>query len=108
MYHVNEIEDELLGKGFTFVLAPGRDPLLAEMFLETEEKVAELSEMYRACFNAEVTPALHALKRMDQLPLHIRQLHPRHKDDLPVQVQPRGSIPEIDHSRLRPLLWVCP
>ncbi|MET7897006.1 hypothetical protein [Streptomyces mirabilis] len=66
MYHVNEIEDELLGKGFTFVLAPGRDPLLAEMFIGTEDKVGELSDMYRACFNAEVTPALHALKRMEE------------------------------------------
>ncbi|MFD9359864.1 nucleotide sugar dehydrogenase [Streptomyces sp. NPDC060031] len=52
MYHVNEIEDEQLRKGFTFVLAPGRDPLLAEMFLDTEDKVAELSDMYRACFKA--------------------------------------------------------
>lgn len=66
MYHVNEIEDEQLRKGFTFVLAPGRDPLLAEMFLDTEDKVGELSDMYRACFNAEVTPALHALKRMEE------------------------------------------
>ncbi|MGW0971823.1 hypothetical protein [Streptomyces sp. NPDC002516] len=65
IYHVNEIEDEQLRKGFTFVLAPGRDPLLAEMFLNTEEKVGELSDMYRACFNAEVTPALHALKRLE-------------------------------------------
>ncbi|MER5932490.1 hypothetical protein [Streptomyces sp. NPDC002054] len=64
IYHVNEIEDEQLRKGFTFVLAPGRDPLLAEMFLDTEDKVHELSDMYRACFNAEVTPALHALKRL--------------------------------------------
>nr|WSX54089.1 hypothetical protein OG409_37350 [Streptomyces sp. NBC_00974] len=66
MYHVNEIEDEQLGKGFTFVLAPGRDPLLAEMFLDTEDKVGELSDMYRACFTAEVTPALRALKRMEE------------------------------------------
>ncbi|MCX5129423.1 hypothetical protein [Streptomyces sp. NBC_00347] len=66
MYHVNKIEDEQLRKGFAFVLAPGRDPLLAEMFLDTEEKVCELSDMYRACFTAEVTPALHALKRMEE------------------------------------------
>ncbi|WP_030872629.1 hypothetical protein [Streptomyces sp. NRRL F-2747] len=66
IYHVNEIADEQLGKGFTFVLAPGRDPLLAQVFLDTEDKVCELSDMYRACFNAEVTPALHALKRMEQ------------------------------------------
>ncbi|MFD9515049.1 cysteine hydrolase family protein [Streptomyces mirabilis] len=65
IYHVNEIEDEQLRKGFTFVLAPGRDPLLAEMFLDTEEKIGELSDMDRACFTAEVTPALHALKRME-------------------------------------------
>ncbi|MEU3724605.1 hypothetical protein [Streptomyces sp. NPDC031705] len=28
--------------------------------------VSELSQMYRACFDAEVTPALHALKRMEE------------------------------------------
>ncbi|MFD8141772.1 hypothetical protein [Streptomyces sp. NPDC059708] len=66
IYDVNEIEDELLGKGFTFVLAPGRDPLLTEMFLQTEDKVTELSEMYRTRFDAEVTPALHTLKRMER------------------------------------------
>lgn len=65
IYHVNEIEDEQLRKGFTFVLAPGRDPLLAEMLLTPEDKVGELSDMYRACFDADVTPALHALKRME-------------------------------------------
>ncbi|MCJ1680481.1 hypothetical protein MTF65_24670 [Streptomyces sp. APSN-46.1] len=52
MYHVNLIEDELLGKGFTFVLAPGRDPLLAEMFLDTEERSARC----RTCTGPASTP----------------------------------------------------
>ncbi|GGS38139.1 hypothetical protein Snoj_27950 [Streptomyces nojiriensis] len=65
IYRVNEIEDIELGKGTTFILAPGRDPFLQELLLNTEDKVLELSEMYQSCFNAEVTPALHALKRLE-------------------------------------------
>lgn len=45
-----------------FTLSPASDTLLHEVLTEPEEKAAEFVEMFRACFLAEPTPAMWALK----------------------------------------------
>ncbi|MBB5121284.1 hypothetical protein AF335_18250 [Streptomyces eurocidicus] len=47
-----------------FALSPTSDPLLHEVLTEPEEKTAEFTEMFKACFLAEPTPAMHALKEL--------------------------------------------
>ncbi|MFH8475699.1 hypothetical protein [Streptomyces sp. NPDC018000] len=47
-----------------FTLSPADDPLLREVLTEPEEKTAEFVEMFRACFLAEPTPAMWALKEL--------------------------------------------
>lgn len=47
-----------------FTLSPVDDPLLREVLTEPEEKTAEFVEMFRACFLAEPTPAMWALKSL--------------------------------------------
>nr|WP_203598460.1 hypothetical protein [Streptomyces sp. SID7909] len=47
-----------------FTLAPMADTLLHEVLTEPEEKAAEFVEMFRACFLAEPTPAMRALKEL--------------------------------------------
>ncbi|MFJ6696510.1 hypothetical protein ACIQM4_10605 [Streptomyces sp. NPDC091272] len=47
-----------------FTLSPATDTLLHEMLTEPEEKTAEFVEMFRACFLAEPTPAMWALKEL--------------------------------------------
>ncbi|WP_224294247.1 hypothetical protein [Streptomyces olivaceus] len=47
-----------------FTLSPTADTLLHEVLTEPEEKTAEFVEMFRACFLAEPTPAMWALKEL--------------------------------------------
>uniref|UniRef100_A0AAU2VVC1 Deacetylase sirtuin-type domain-containing protein n=1 Tax=Streptomyces sp. NBC_00008 TaxID=2903610 RepID=A0AAU2VVC1_9ACTN len=47
-----------------FTLSPTADTLLHEVLTEPEEKTAEFVEMFRACFLAEPTPAMRALKEL--------------------------------------------
>ncbi|MEV7161803.1 hypothetical protein AB0N79_14170 [Streptomyces microflavus] len=47
-----------------FTLSPTADTLLHEVLTEPEEKTAEFVEMFRACFLAEPTPAMWALKAL--------------------------------------------
>ncbi|PZT72722.1 MULTISPECIES: hypothetical protein [unclassified Streptomyces] len=47
-----------------FTLSPTADSLLHEVLTEPEEKAAEFVEMFRACFLAEPTPAMRALKEL--------------------------------------------
>ncbi|MDT3396654.1 hypothetical protein RKE29_08370 [Streptomyces sp. B1866] len=47
-----------------FTLSPASDPLLREVLTEPEEKTGEFTEMFKACFLAEPTPAMHALKAL--------------------------------------------
>ncbi|WP_053648341.1 MULTISPECIES: hypothetical protein [unclassified Streptomyces] len=47
-----------------FTLSPTADTLLHEVLTEPEEKAAEFVEMFRACFLAEPTPALWALREL--------------------------------------------
>jgi hypothetical protein len=47
-----------------FTLSPACDPLLREVLTEPEDKTAEFVEMFKACFLAEPTPAMWALKEL--------------------------------------------
>ncbi|MET9943263.1 hypothetical protein ABZ086_36710, partial [Streptomyces halstedii] len=47
-----------------FTLSPTADTLLHEVLTEPEEKTAEFVVMFRACFLAEPTPAMWALKEL--------------------------------------------
>ncbi|MFG3240699.1 MULTISPECIES: hypothetical protein [unclassified Streptomyces] len=47
-----------------FILSPTADTLLHEVLTEPEEKTAEFVEMFRACFLAEPTLVMRALKEL--------------------------------------------
>ncbi|MFC5722259.1 hypothetical protein ACFP1Z_19015 [Streptomyces gamaensis] len=47
-----------------FTLSPADDPLLPEIIEQPEEKAEQLVEMFKACFLAEPTPAIQALKEL--------------------------------------------
>jgi hypothetical protein len=49
------------GAGDRFVLSAGDDGLIRELLTGAERKFCELTQIYRACFTASVTPAMRAL-----------------------------------------------
>jgi len=63
IYRVTSRDDNMPGT-YTFTLDPDEDTLLAEVLGAPEKKFGEFVEMFRACFVAEPTPALIALRQL--------------------------------------------
>ncbi|GAB2583726.1 hypothetical protein GCM10027168_15660 [Streptomyces capparidis] len=63
IYRVTDRQDDD-PREHRFTLLPATDPLLHEVLTEPEEKADELTEMFRSCFLADPTPAMHALKTL--------------------------------------------
>jgi hypothetical protein len=61
IYRVTTRSDSKPGNADPFVLTTRDDPLLEEILTAPEHKFTEFCEMYRTCFQARPTPALHAL-----------------------------------------------
>jgi hypothetical protein len=63
IYRVTSRDDNMPGT-YSFTLDPDSDTLLAEVLATPEDKFVEFVEMFRACFLAEPTPALIALREL--------------------------------------------
>lgn len=64
IYRVTNRYDNMPGQSNSFILNAESDPLLREVLTTPEEKFSEFVEMFKACFLAEPTPALMALKAL--------------------------------------------
>ncbi|MFC4054094.1 hypothetical protein ACFOY4_30755 [Actinomadura syzygii] len=78
--------DNALGQTYRFILDPGEDPLIRELLLDAEGKAADLVRMYRECFQAEPTPAHHALRRLRDAGHLIGPIITHNFDALPARV----------------------
>ncbi|GGV52625.1 hypothetical protein GCM10010245_82970 [Streptomyces spectabilis] len=66
VYRVTARRDNTLTQAHPFTLAPHTDPLIRELLTEPETKTEDLVRMFRSCFQANPTPAHHALRALHQ------------------------------------------
>lgn len=86
VYRVTDRTDNALGQTYRFTLHPSDDPLISELLLDAEGKAADLVRMYRECFQAEPTPAHHALRRLRDAGHLVGPIITHNFDALPARV----------------------